>query len=489
MAYTDRFRPMPNTTSTMTKSTLPTAGNPRATPGTGTPPQQSSPRATPGTGAPPAPTTPAAPAAPTTPPAGTADPSAYLSSIFSAINSAIAGMPGFGATAPGTPPPSGPAPQPGPAQPVAFGPNGQHYNPTTAPFGFDMTMPGVFEQMQQNNQNLWFQTPGTDWAYQQLGQFNDPWGYENWVGENASSMGGPSNTGQYWAGIQGSMNTPTGAEQAVSGGYRGPNNAQTAFDMTKGRVPDSFQPKFDAYYDRMKDKVMSDVNAQGAARGVYGSNSSLNNSIGAGMDVEAQRAKAETDFMLADSQNQMNWLNSLANQGRGADLSGLGIFGANLQGAQYGLDKTKTLGDLAFRADAADLSRDQFEADLRKSADDARASRIGAGVSTGLSADASMQGRYRDAFNFANLAQQAREGRINTLYGQNVQFSNDVMGFIVENYDALLGGDQELSDAQIEAMIAQTADERGWDQQQREVFARDLKGALDAAAAAKKLSG
>lgn len=366
---------------------------------------------------------------------------------------------------------------PGGPQPISFGSGS--YNPTTAPFGFDMTMPGVAEEMWNNNQGMWFDTPGIDWVDQQLPQFNDPWAYEQWVAQNASSMGGPSNTGQYWAGVSGSMNQPSGAEQAIRGGYKGPNNAQTAFDMTKGRLPGSFQPQFDAYYDRMKDKAMSDVNAQSAARGVYGSNAALNSSIGTGLDIEAQRAKAATDFMLADSQNQMNWLNSLSGQGRSADLSGLGIFGANLQGAQYGLDKTKTLGELAFRADAADMDRDRFEADLMKTADDARASRIGAGVSTALSSDAARQGRLRDAFDFAGQAQDAREGRINTLYGQNAQFSNDVVDFLGQNYDALLGADKQMSDTELETMIAQAADERGWDQQTQERIFRDVSKAIE----------
>lgn len=367
---------------------------------------------------------------------------------------------------------------PGGPQPISLQ-GGAHYNPTTAPFGFDMSTPGVFEQMQQNNQNLWFSTPGTDWAYDQLDQFSDPWAYEQWVGQNAGSMGGPSETSKYWSGIQGSMNTPTGAEKAIAGGYQGPNNAQSAFDITRGRLPDSFQPQFDAYYDRMKDKVMSDVNSQSAARGNYGSSSALNGAIGAGLDVEAQRAKAATDFMFADSQNQMNWLNSLSQQGRGADLSGLGIFGANLSGAQYGLDKTKTLGDLAFRADQTDIERDRLEADLRKSADDARAGRISAGISTGLAADSAMQGRYRDAFDFAGQAQDAREGRINTLYGQNEDFSNDVLQFLGGNFDKLLGLDEQSFESELETMIAQEADARGWSQQQQERIMRDAKTVWD----------
>ena len=366
-----------------------------------------------------------------------------------------------------------------PAAPVSFN-GGQVYNPTTAPYGFDQSAPGVNEQFWNNNQSLWLQSPELDWVDAAQSQFNDPW-----TGElaNQKLMGTIANPGagqQYWAGIQGSANTPTGAEQVIQGGYKSPNNAQTAFGMTQERMPGAFQPQFDAYYDRMKDKVMSDVNSQSAARGAYGSNYALNNSIGAGLDVEAQRAKASTDFMFQDSANQMAWLNSLANQGRGADLSGLGIYGANMAGAQYGLDKTKTMGDLAFRAEDTAFNKQKALSDIAFGVDEHRADRLGAGISTALASDQAHRGRLEGAFDASNIAQGNREDRINTLYGQNAQFSNDVLDFVGQNYDALLGGDQAMSEQQIQAMIAQTADQRGWDQQTQERIFRDVKTAVDA---------
>ena len=351
--------------------------------------------------------------------------------------------PNFGAayTPPPTPPPSA----------VAFGVQGQHFNPTTAPYGFDMTQPGQQEQFWNNNQQLWFDSPSLDWVDSKLGEFDKPMAGEAFVTDMLSSIGGPGKGQQHWNGVGGRSNQ-----------YQGPNNAQVAFDMTKSQMPGSLQPEFDKYYDRMKQKAMSDVNSQSAARGVYGSNSALNNTIGAGLDIEAQRAKAGTDFALEDSANQLAWSNSLAQQGRGADLSGLGIFGANLEADKFDVNKAATLSDIAFGLDDATLGR------------------LGAGVSTAFGSDSAHRGRLNDAYGAAGLAQNARENRINTLEDNVSGFSNDAVNFLSENYDAILGSDQQMSDQELQTMIAQAADQRGWDQQTAERIFRDAKAIIDA---------
>lgn len=376
---------------------------------------------------------------------------------------------------PPLPPQTGPVFPPSPAMPVAFGVNGQHFNPTTAPFGNDMSTPGVLEQMWSNNQNLWFDSPQMDWVDSLLPKFNDPWQGEQKNAELMGTMGNPGAGQQYWNGVGGDFNKMSGAESAISGGYKGGNNSKTAFDLTKGMLPGSFQPGFDAHYDRMKSKVMSDVNSQSAARGAYGSNTALNNTIGAGLDVEAQRAKAATDFMFADSANQREWQGILGQQGRAADLSGLGIFGANKDAAQYGLDKTRLGGDLAFRAEEMAFNKDKALSELAFGLDDQALERLGAGVSTAFGSESAHRGRLGDAFRFADTAQDSREDRIGGLYDDVSDMSGDVMSFFTDNYDALLGGDAQMNDQQIEAMIAQTADERGWNQQQQERMVRDVK--------------
>lgn len=364
-------------------------------------------------------------------------------------------------------------PQDGPT-PISY--NGGYFNPTTAPFGFDMTAPGEYEQMWKNNQGLWMQTPQLDWVNSLLPQFQDPWTGEQTAQNVMGTIANPGAGQQYWTGIQGSFNN---IGNNVTGGYKGPNNASEAYGMTKGMMPGSLQPKFDAYYDRMHDKAMSDVNSQSAARGAYGSNAALNNSIGAGLDVEAQRAKAATDFELANSQNQMGWANLLGNQARGADLSGLGIYGANLQGAQLGLDKARLGGELAFKSEGMDFDKKKALADLAFASDEHKLSRLDAGVSTAFGLNKDYHDILRDAFGFAGGAQDRRERRVNTLYGQNEDFSNDVLGFLGENFDKLLGSDEKTFGSTLQNQIAQVADERGWNQQQQERIFRDAKAAWD----------
>lgn len=384
------------------------------------------------------------------------------------------------------PPPPPQAPQLPPAQngpifpenPQGLSGGAVSYNPTTAPYGFDQSMPGVREQMWSKNQNMWFDTPQLDWADGLLPQFEDPWTGEGSI-EGSLGDKGSDAMGQYWAGVSGSMNSPTGAEQAVSKGYNDPNLARLAFDRMGASLPGSFQPKFDAFYDRMHDKVMSDVNAQSAARGSYGSNAALNNSIGAGLDVEANRSKAHTDFMLADSENQRNWLNMYGQQGRYADLSGQGAYNANVEGAKYGLDKTKTLGELAFKADESELARDKLELEKGRTLDELKRNRLDSGISTAFGLDDHERARLEGSFREAGASQEARRVRINDALSQVGSFEKDTQDFVMDNFDALLGGDTQMSDQELQTMIAQAADQRGWDQQQQERIFRDAKTLLD----------
>jgi len=372
-----------------------------------------------------------------------------------------------------------PAPPPPPPAPVAHG--GGHYNPTTAPFGHDMSTPGVREQFWNNNQALWFQNPQLDWVNEQLGQFNDPWQSETFNAGILGSIGQPGAGQSYWNGLSGSLNSPTASQNATSGGYRGPNLAEQAFEQTQRALPGSLQPQFDAYYDRMRDKTMSAVNTQAAARGAYGSSSALNGSIGAALDVEANRAKAGTDFSLADSKNQADWFALLGSQGRAADLSGQGAFSLNQQQGRDELDRVKTYGDLAFRAEEMGFDKGKAMSDIAFGIDDQRLERMGAGIDTAFKADHAYDNDRDTAFRAAGDAQRDREGRISGLYGDLEGMSEDVMGFFTKNYDQLLGADEATFDQMLSTMIAQTADQRGWDSQQQERIFRDAKAAWDMA--------
>jgi hypothetical protein len=374
-------------------------------------------------------------------------------------------------------PPPAPAPPPVPPPPPTPGANG--YTPTTAPYGFDQKAPGVQEQFWNNNQNMWFDTPGLDWVDQQLPQFADPWMGETWNQQNMGGIGAAGAGQQFWNGVQGQFNKMTPAQQAIQGGYKGPNNAQAAFGQTQSRMPGSLQPQFDAYYDRMSQKAMSNVNSQSAARGAYGSNTSLNNTIGAGLDIEAQRAKAATDFSLDNSANERQWLDSLSQQGRAADLSGQGAFGLNLDAAKYGDNRIKDFADIAFRSEQMDLDKKTKQSDIAFGIDEARGRRLDSGISTAFGSDQARQGRLQGAFNSAGQAQNAQERRVGGLYDDVTDFSQDTMSFFTDNYDKLIGADGQIDQAQMELLLGQTADARGYDDQTKERIFRDAKAVAD----------
>lgn len=358
---------------------------------------------------------------------------------------------------------------------IAF--NGSYYNPTTAPFGYDMSQPGQREQFWANNQQLWFQNPQLDWIDDQLPQFADPWQGEQKVGDIMSTIANPGAGQQYWTGVQGEFNS---MGNNVIGGYKGPNNSQEAYGMTKGMLPGSLQPQFDAYYDRMKQKNISDVNSQSAARGAYGSNTALNGAIGASLDAEAQRAKAATDFMLADSANQANWQGILGNQARNADLSGLDAYGKSLEGARFGLDKIKLGGDLAFESEGMDFDKKKSQAELAFGIDEHRRDRLGAGIETALASHGAHQKVLNDAYEASGRAQDAFENRTGNLYDDIGNFEGDVMSYFSQNYDDIINMDAETFQQQISTMVGQAADQRGWSQQQQERIMRDAKAIYDA---------
>ncbi len=427
---------------------------------------------------------------------GIAPPVKYGSGIGGGQTVPAAGPPPFSGTAPVAPaaPPKGPVlppstgpifPQsqggPGGVQPISL-PGGQSFNPTTAPYGTDMSMPGVEEQMWDQNQGLWLQSPQQDWIHDALPQFTDPWAGETQLNGMMGNEGGRQGQ-DYWAGVQGKGNTPI--ENRVSAGYNGANNALTAFNSTQSAMPGSLRPQFDAYYDRMSQKAMSNVNSQSAARGAYGSNSSLNNSIGAGLDVEAERAAAATKFSLDDSANQRSWQDTLGTQGRNADLSATDAFGANVEGAKFGLDKTKTLSEIAFNAENAGLDRDKFQSQTAKDADDLKRSRIESGVGTAIQSEQQRLAGVRGAFESAGSAGEARNDRIFGTEGRVADFTGDVQDFITKNLDGLIGADGQLSEDALKTLIAKTADERGWDQQEQERMFRDFSEAAKIAIKAK----
>lgn len=234
------------------------------------------------------------------------------------------------------------------------------YTPTTAPYGMDQSNPGVQEQFWNQNQNLWLK-----------GAFQ-----------------GPGQGEQFWNQVQGNFNT---------------NN--------------NLQPQFDAAYDRSRDKAVGAANQQAAARGVYGSSAALNNVGNVIGDFESNRAKAATDFALANAANQR----------------------ANL--GQY--------GNLAFQAQDAGMANRAFDL-----------------------------GALGQAYGAAGSAQDARRARTQDAFGNTAAMAGMYMPFLQNNYDQLLGTDMSLVTGATQAGPAATAQALAQQSNNRQQISQDFSNAL-----------
>jgi hypothetical protein len=326
-----------------------------------------------------------------------------------------------------------------PQQPPTQGASG-HYN-TTAPFGMDQSMPGVAEQNWQNNQDKWYQQPQLDWANTQMQTFGDKGFGEDYNQKNVSQFGAPGEGQQYWNKVEGKFNEV--------GQYKDPNLAAESYRRTVQNLPGSIQPTFDAAFDRASEKAVGLANSQASARGAYGSSAALNGVNSVITDIEAARANRHGDFALQDSANQRNWLDSAANQGRSADLSNLGAFGANLSGLGQ-------FSDMAFRSEGADLARDKFASDTAFGIQDAEQGRTSMGIDSALGIDGSNLNRLNAGFNASSGAQTHRDNRLQGALDNVRNFQGDVTRNIGGQIEAMFGGNDAALQGAIEAKLGMT---------------------------------
>lgn len=337
---------------------------------------------------------------------------------------------------------------------------------TTAPYGMDQTMPGVAEQYWDQNQNKFTQAPQLDWINSQLGQFENPMFGEQYGMNNINSFGSPGQGQQYWNQVQGSFNG--------QGQYNGPNLAAESYNRTVQNIPGSLQPQFDQAYDRALEKGVGTANAQAAARGQYGSSHALNNVGNVIADVEAARANRASDFALQDSQNQANWMGLAGQQGRSADLSEMGGFGTNLSGLN-------TFGDLAFRAEGQDLSRDQFGYGVASGVQGQGLDRLGAGFDAGFASDSSGLNHANAGMNASMGAQNMRDGRINNSFNNQMNYMNQLLGFFTGQYGDMFGSDMDLMMGGQQAGAAGTQNQVNDQRYNNQRIWNDAQGAFDIA--------
>lgn len=349
-----------------------------------------------------------------------------------------------------------------PQQPPTQGSSG-HYN-TTAPYGMDQSMPGVAEQNWEYNQDKWYQQPQLDWASAQMESFGNEGFGEQHNKSNIGQYGAPGQGQQYWNKVQGSFNE--------KGNYNDPNLAAESYQRTVQNLPGSIQPTFDAAFDRARDKSVGAANQQASARGSYGSSAALNGVNSVITDIEAQRANRAGDFALQDSANQRQWLDSAANQGRSADLSSLGAFGANLSGMQQ-------FGDMAFRAEGADLARDQFASGVANGIQDSAQGRIGTGIDYAMGIDNAELNRINSGFNASGAAQGYRDNRIQGGLDNTRNFQNDMTGFLSDQFNNVFGGDQEAFQQWMDSVMGVTQNNKNDAERGQERTYRDGQALAD----------
>lgn len=100
--------------------------------------------------------------------------------------------------------------------------------------------------------------------------------------------------------------------------------------------PKDLQSDFNTAYDHATQTALGTANAQAAARGVYGSSTALNNVDSVAAQMAAQKANAQNQFSLNNSQNQLNYATAggnLANQAQASNQAKE----AALVGQQLGL--------------------------------------------------------------------------------------------------------------------------------------------------------
>lgn len=154
------------------------------------------------------------------------------------------------------------------------------------------------------------------------------------------SLGQASRAEQQQAHFQGQFQAPgTGEQQAYD--YARQQAGQMGAGNTQQQYSQQFQqqigqdPGLGAYYDRATERATTDINAQLASRGAYGSSRGLGMLGDAIGGLGAERANREADYMMQQQQlggqlaqqagqSQLDWTQGLGAMGLAADRLGTG---------------------------------------------------------------------------------------------------------------------------------------------------------------------
>ena len=256
-------------------------------------------------------------------------------------------------------------------------------------------------------------------AQQQYGQFTNYSGPQNAQGQYGQSSGQLAG-GTAGEGALGQIISGYGQ----NGTYGGPNYAAGQYGATQqsfGALP--VANSADPFYDRATQLGTQDYNRQTASRGVYGSSEALSGVGNIITDMNAARAQNQFQNEMSIAQENRMRQELLGNQARNADLSGLGAFAANLQGAS-------TYGNLANQQGQLELNRHEVLGQMANNADtqalgaqNANISGLNAFNDIANNADRNETSRYEARTNAMNQADKTALDRLST--GADIAFRGD----------------------------------------------------------------
>ena len=261
-------------------------------------------------------------------------------------------------------------------------------NPQPQKFTGDFSGPGPAENFFAQNQGKW--GPG-----QTEGQA--------WWDANKGKFGAGI-ADQYWNGLQGNKNPPTTS-----------NNAQGAYNEFTAGTPQDMS----SYYDTAVRKAGEGIERAFGARGMRGSSAELDQLAESGGNLRAQEARDNANYGLQRAGLAGN-LASGADTSSGRDITNR-------------LSWMTGLGGLGLGTQNSDLNRLLGAAGIATGLDTSGLNWLNSGMNAALGAQGAMRGRGQDFFN------------------NNLNATTAEMGPMFQAYMSMLGNDQALQQAAIDA--------------------------------------
>lgn len=178
---------------------------------------------------------------------------------------------------------------------------------------------------------------------------------EDFYDKNKKHFGGPTETQNYWEGIQGKYG---GAGKPVT------NRAEEAYQQFQASQPADMSP----YYANARKRQMEDIDRSMAARGMYGSGAATNQIARSMENLGAQEAKDNAQYGLQRGQ-------LAGNLGRGADISSAAdsqneqgwqrFFGDSASAADRSLESRLGLG-YQMASGAQNLYQDEMDREFQR---------------------------------------------------------------------------------------------------------------------------